>query len=428
MPHQVHKTKHSYQSQPLRTTPMFRGKCWYCGACGHQRHQCPIKHRERNAYNRKCPPKAQHQPQSAKCHKCPPKARHQSAKCPRRKQPAPWKVHSPSTCTNSDGSSSCSYPCDCPYTKTNGPVRMCKHGVMQGCTKCRYPQKSKFHGPNLADILTKEPYGISYSPFVTPSGTVPCLAPKVPSSTESSSPTPSHCPEDWVNLPTQEELDQIRTPQFDQVMAFCTAMDDSFIHAALTAPHKLKEFMKNGTTFKVIWDSGASHCITNTLDDFAGPLRSTGLLKQLTGLAHGLHIKGVGTVKWTVLDINGIPRTLSIDAYYVPKSPMRLMSTAQLLQAYPGETIQLDDQSATLSGVKGDPNRAPVKAFVNPSNNIPDCTAFQLKELQKAALALHSMTVAVDPRNINLSETEKELLRWHQRLGHLDFKKIQFLL
>ena len=104
------------------------------------------------------------------------------------------------------------------------------------------------------------------------------------------------------------------------------------------------------------------------------------------------------------------------------------MSTTQLLQQYSGETIQLDDQSATLSGLEGDPTRTPVKAFVNPINNIPECSAFQLGEVQKVALALHTMTTSVDPRNINLSEPEKELLRWHQRLGHLDFKKIQFLL
>ena len=42
--------------------------------------------------------------------------------------------------------------------------------------------------------------------------------------------------------------------------------------------------------------------------------------------------------------------------------------------------------------------------------------------------ALNVITTAVDPSNINLSEPEKELLRWHQRLGHLDFRKIQFLM
>jgi hypothetical protein len=39
------------------------------------------------------------------------------------------------------------------------------------------------------------------------------------------------------------------------------------------------------------------------------------------------------------------------------------------------------------------------------------------------------MTLSVvSNSNINLSEPEKELLRWHYRLGHLSFWKIQFLL
>jgi len=212
-------------------------------------------------------------------------------------------------------------------------------------------------------------------------------------------------------------------------MAFFTAMDEEFVHAALTAPHKLKEAMPEESSFKIIWDSGASHCITNNRADFANnPLRTNGLLNQLSGLATGLFIQGAGTIEWTVLDVNGAPRTLKVDAYYVPNSPVRLLSTAQLLQAYPGETIELNEQSATLSGVKGDPKRPPVKAFLNPINNIPDCSAFHISEMQQAAVALHTMTVEVDPRNINLSEAEKELLRWHQRLGHLDFKKIQFLM
>ncbi len=224
-------------------------------------------------------------------------------------------------------------------------------------------------------------------------------------------------------LPDQDELnwaarsahgrpnpDRDNSRKADEVVAFCVAMDPNFINAALCAPHKVKEAMPTDSSFKLIWDSGASHCITNNSKDFVGPIRSAGFMKTLTGLARGLVIKGVGTVTWTVLDVNGKPRTLKMEAYLVPKSPVRLLSTTQLLQTYSGETIRLDDQSATLSGIAGDPLRAPVKAFVNPSNNIPDCAAFQLDELEQAALALNTMVTSVDPRNINLTEPQKELL------------------
>jgi hypothetical protein len=38
-----------------------------------------------------------------------------------------------------------------------------------------------------------------------------------------------------------------------------------------------------------------------------------------------------------------------------------------------------------------------------------------------------AIAITIDA-NANLSEPEKELLRWHARLGHLGFRKIQFLM
>ena len=46
---------------------------------------------------------------------------------------------------------------------------------------------------------------------------------------------------------------------------------------------------------------------------------------------------------------------------------------------------------------------------------------------RSAADALVATISEVHETNHNLSEAEKELLRWHYRLGHIGFKKIQFL-
>lgn len=237
-------------------------------------------------------------------------------------------------------------------------------------------------------------------------------------------------------LPSQEDLKQaIRhcpdtadTKKYDKFVAFMAGADESFVQATLMAPQKVRDAMRPESSFQLIWDSGASVCISNNQADFVNGIRSPGLIKTLTGLASGLKIKGVGEVAWTVLDVNGAPRTLVLPCFYVPNSPVRLLSTSSMLQKYGDESIHMDQQVATLSGLKGDSNRHAVQAFVNPSNNIPTCTAFILTEVQKAAVALHAMTNTVAPSNINLSEPEKELLQWHQRLGHLDTRKIQFLL
>ena len=137
-------------------------------------------------------------------------------------------------------------------------------------------------------------------------------------------------------MPTQQELNRVASlsaqestnhreadyRHTDQVMAFCLNLDESFLHAALTAPHKLKGAMSQDGSFRLIWDSGASHSITNQKSDFIGPIRSAGIVKTLTGLAKGLWIRGIGTVGWTVVDVNGKPRTLKVEAHYVPGSPV----------------------------------------------------------------------------------------------------------
>ena len=171
--------------------------------------------------------------------------------------------------------------------------------------------------------------------------------------------------------------------------------------------------MEAEATFTVMWDSGASYSITPCKEDFV-EFKSHGVLKRLSGLAKGLAIKGEGTVEWTFIDTFGNFRTLHIPAYYVPSAPVRLMGTASVLQAYPGELINLSAQSARLTGIDGNPDRAPIEAYVNSSNNIPTSTVYRWKRVKKAAAAFNTMATEVSENNLNLSEAEKELLRWHQ--------------
>ena len=93
-----------------------------------------------------------------------------------------------------------------------------------------------------------------------------------------------------------------------------------------------------------------------------------------------------------------------------------------MLKALPGESIQITGQSATLSGIKGDNSRAPIMAYNNPSNNIPTSTAYQMPQVRKSAKAFNATINEVHKSNLNLSNAEKELLKWHYKLGHMGFK------
>jgi hypothetical protein len=77
--------------------------------------------------------------------------------------------------------------------------------------------------------------------------------------------------------------------------------------------------LKDEDTFSIIWDSGASICITHDTNDFVGKLQSPGTMTYLKGVSKGLHIAGKGQVVWTILDTQGRLQVLKVPVYYVPR-------------------------------------------------------------------------------------------------------------
>ena len=74
----------------------------------------------------------------------------------------------------------------------------------------------------------------------------------------------------------------------------------------------------------------------------------------------------------------------------------------------------------------GDPSRGRIEAQVDAGTNLPVSTAYLKEGLEQGVQVLNSTLSTVSKANMNLREPEKELLRWHYRLGHLSFRKIQF--
>ena len=50
------------------------------------------------------------------------------------------------------------------------------------------------------------------------------------------------------------------------------------------------------------------------------------------------------------------------------------------------------------------------------------------KAHESASEVLYKVTMTTDEGNNNLSPAEKELLRWHYRLGHVEFAKVKHLM
>ena len=185
--------------------------------------------------------------------------------------------------------------------------------------------------------------------------------------------------------------------------------------------------INNNFQFEVIWDSGASICITPSQTDFISYDTKVDI-KNISGV-NGNHssIAGQGIVSWSIFDEKGNLRTFELKAYHIPSSKARLISTSALLDKYKDESISISDTCLRLSGNQ-DHNLQPVIAYYNPITRLPTSTAYLTQATKLTKKALCNTVTTVSNSNSNLSGSQKELLRWHQRLGHLDFKKIQHLM
>jgi hypothetical protein len=203
---------------------------------------------------------------------------------------------------------------------------------------------------------------------------------------------------------------------------------DTLLRMALQAPVKFASSLGKEQVSKVIWDSCASISISDCKSDFVGKMSPPPMFVKLKGLAKGLRIEGMGYVMWAALDTKCMLRMLKLPAYYVPKTPVRLLSTTSLLQTYTGETILLEPHQLTLSGDPNDFTRGSVIVRTDASNNLPTCQIYSYGQPDKAVEALSAMLTVVSDDNANLTEGQKELLHWHFRMGHLSFVKVQFLM
>ena len=183
---------------------------------------------------------------------------------------------------------------------------------------------------------------------------------------------------------------------------------------------------KKESQFPIVWDSGASICISPDKNDFVSYNASS---RTVRGVGNtNPKVIGVGEISWSIYDVNGSLRKFKLPAYHIPDCKVRLISTTALIDAYRGESITIEGSTLKLSGRAGDRTRSPVVAFNNPVTNLPTSRGYASRDTEIPGNSLFNTMTSVSENNHNLSEAQKELLRWHQRLGHLDFNKVKHLL
>ena len=285
------------------------------------------------------------------------------------------------------------------------------------CAKCR---DDNYMCPSSAKTFESTSTNAFASSFPRPS------APPFPTVPEPSPPRP-HCKRFHSSSATRHRKKSYTCHR--PVMVTSAHLQPAPTPTALLSPSLYRQSMKNQQkdSFPVIWDTGASICVSPDRRDFVSYTTNVDLT-NVRGMSGNSAVRGQGQVHWSILDDNGNMRHFNLKAYHIPSSTARLISTTALLTTYPDETITIFPNHLDLSGIVNNPARASVTAYNSRSTNLPTSYVFRSSDIEAPFQALALNVTTVDRDNINLSDSQKELLRWHQRLGHLSFKKIQHLM
>ena len=202
-----------------------------------------------------------------------------------------------------------------------------------------------------------------------------------------------------------------------------TSTIKSFLSAKTILQHPMacQAAMPPGDSYTIVWDSGASMCVTFDKNDFVGPIKPLPKGSSIQGITNNLKIEGVGTVIWSLLDTNGTLCHLKLPCYYIPKIKQRLLSTSVFTKTYPKSLISVSNNSWSVTQ-----ESKSIDIYINPRNNLPMSKCYRHQGLQTAAANLGESII--HSNNLNLTEPQKELLRWHYRLGHIGFRTIQFIM
>ena len=177
-------------------------------------------------------------------------------------------------------------------------------------------------------------------------------------------------------------------------------------------------------------------------------------------------VSGEGMATWLIEDFNGITRSLTTTAYYVPEATIRLFSPQVCINGDPSNSsLFLDSTGVALTLTCGTILRFPLQegsnlpimltqkalnkpkskcAHVATPNPIINALQFLTSTTYTVFMTgplLHYVdepSVFTSPSasedavfkqsNINLSPEQRELLLWHYQLGHINIKHVKSLL
>jgi hypothetical protein len=243
-------------------------------------------------------------------------------------------------------------------------------------------------------------------------------------------------------LPENMSMDAVRANRLQQRAEVEQSLKNIRPFAGITTRSRNEREKKPEST-KVLFDSGANVCVTNLIDDFTGHYSKSRSESLVDGLGKGLEITGHGMVTWKFLADNGMYRTIRVPCVHIPTANIRIASTQIILQTYSQETLSLTSEHLKLNGYKDVPSitipydedsNLPLINTIDSSPKKcksklgPTVNLRRAKEETMTPLQHPSQRSLTESKNDNLSEAEKELLRWHYKLGHVSIRRVQWMM
>ena len=183
-------------------------------------------------------------------------------------------------------------------------------------------------------------------------------------------------------------------------------------------------YLDTEAAIPIIADTGCSKASSFDIHDFDGPILPMPNPTRMQGIGNTIEVQGHGTIQWTIIDDDGKPQQLRTKGLYVPAMKFRLFSP----QAYVKEQhsncdgFSLNKEAASLSW-NGGTSKFTIK--YDRTTSLPVFRAY--RDLIQSAERVAATLTVMDTLNHNLSPGQKDLLKWHQRLGHLGFQWIKWL-
>ncbi len=176
--------------------------------------------------------------------------------------------------------------------------------------------------------------------------------------------------------------------------------------------------------YEIIVDTGCTNSASGVYEDFVpGSPKLLDEPLQIEGVGGNIIVAHIGIVKWEFISKKGEVVKVYIHAHYAPAlGHLRLLSPQACFQEMDEEGEFIVRHDMCLLRFKGGHE---VEVPLSPETGLPIVMAFpDVKKTSKKIALMHNL---ITPDNENLTLLQKELLKWHYRLGHPAFQAVQWI-